>query len=134
MHLHSDPVEKLPFELWYQIFQDLEAYQIFQAQPVSRKWYRMLSSLEIVDPLALRPLFGDLDTSAPTSKRILKGAFPIPDGLSPGAAASFHARHIHSFRNGTAFSMAMGEWQCQGRENGIPSQICFAGCIFTWAD
>lgn len=68
VHLRSDPVENMPFELCYQIFEHLEAYQIFQAQRVSRKWYRMLSSPEIVEPLALRPLFGDLDTSSPTSK------------------------------------------------------------------
>ena len=94
----------------------------------------MLSSREIVEPLALRPLFGDLDTSKTTSKGILKGTFAIPDGLSPGAAASFHARHIHSLRNGTAFSMAMGKWQSQGREKCIPSRVCFAGCIIVWSD
>ena len=134
MHLHSDPLEKLPFEVIYHIFQHLEAYQIFQTQRVSRQWYWILSSPEIVKPLALRPLSGEFDTSATTSKGLLQGAIPIPDGLSPDAAASFHARHIHSFRNGTAFSMAMGKWESQGRENGIPPRVCFAGCILAWTD
>ena len=134
VHLRSNPVEKMPFELCYQIFEHLEAYQIFQAQRVSCKWYRILSSPEIVEPLALRPLFGDLDTSSPTSKGLLHGALPIPDGFSPSAAASFHARHVHSFRNGTALSMAMGQWQPQGYENRYPSRVCFAGCILAWTD
>ena len=94
----------------------------------------MLSSPEIIEPLALRPLFEDLDTSAPTSKGLLQGAFPVPDGLSSGAAASFHARHIDSFRNGTAFSIAIGKWQSQEHEQSIPSRVCFAGCILAWTD
>lgn len=53
--LRPGPVEKLPLELSYEIFQHLKACQIFQSHYVSRRWYRILSSPEIVEPPALRP-------------------------------------------------------------------------------
>lgn len=61
----------------------------------------------------------------------------MPDDLSPDAAASFHAAHIDSFRNGTAFSMAMSKWhsqQPQALGNSIPSRVVFAGSILAWTD
>lgn len=129
---HSDPVDKLPFELCYQIFQYFEVYQLFQAQRVSRKWYRMLSSSEIVEPLVLRPWYGNSDASLRTSKGLSPETLPIPDGLSPRAAASLQAGHIDSIRNGTAFSMAVGTWPTKVHEALSYTDIVFAGSILAW--
>ena len=129
-----DPVDKLPFELCYDIFQYLDIYQIFQAQRVSRKWYQSLSSPKVIEPLALRPWFGDSEMSSRTSRRFLQGATTVPDGTSPAGEASLHAKHIDCFRNGTAISMATGKWQTQGRDSNILSHIDFAGSILTWTD
>ena len=134
MDFRSDLIDKLPFELCYQIFQYLEVYQIFQAQRVSRKWYQLLSSPNIVEPLTLRPWFGDSEMSLRTSKKFLHGAITFPDGVSPGGVTSLHAKHIDSFRNGTAISMATGRWQTQGHDPDILSHIAFAGSTLTWTD
>ncbi len=140
MEFRSDPVDKLPFELLYQVVQHLEVYQIFQAQRVSRKWSQILSSSEIAEPLALKPRFGNPDDSSRTSEDQLsktltktrgfsQGVLHIPDGLSPGSAASLLARHIDSFRNGTALSMAIGGWETKVYGKGGSSQVDFAGSI-----
>ena len=130
----SDPIDKLPFELCYHIFQHLEVYQIFQAQRVSRKWYQSLSSPKIVEPLALRPWFRNSEMASRTSKGFLQGKLAIPKGLSPGGEASSQARHVDSFRNGTAFSMARGKWQTQGRNIDLLCLIDFAGSILARTD
>lgn len=126
--LRFDPVEILPFELCNQVFQHLEVYQIFQAQRVSRKWSQILSSPQIVEPLALRPWFGNSDISSRTSKALLRRALTLPDGQ-----ASFQARHIDSFRNGTAFSMRIDKWKKEMYGDVFPSYIDFAGSILAWA-
>ena len=130
----SDPIAKLPFELCYQIFQHLEAYQIFQAQRVSRRWFRLLSLPEIVEPLTVRPWLGTLELSSQQSKNSSQRALPLMSGLSSGGQASMQARHIDSFRNGTAFSMARGKWQDKGTDSDILCHIDFAGSILAWTD
>ena len=55
-------------------------------------------------------------------------------GLSSGGQASLQARHIDSFRNGTAFSMARGKWQDKGTDSNILCYIGFAGSILAWTD
>lgn len=132
--LRSDPVDKLPFEICYQIFQHLETYQIFQAQRVSRKWFDLLSSPEIVKPLTLTPWFGNSEMPSRIPECFLQGALKSPSGLSSNDKASLQAKHIDSFRNGTAHSMATGKWPAQGGYNEMLCRIDFAGSVLAWVD
>lgn len=134
MDFRSDPVVKLPVEICYQVFQYLEIYQIFQAQRVSREWYRLLSSPAIVDSLVLRPWVGYSGRSANSSKGLSKGNLNTPSSLTPGGEASLQARHIDNLRNGLAFSMSTGKWHTsfQTYETRILSHVDFAGSILAW--
>ena len=132
MDFRSDPVGKLPFELSYQIFKHLEVYQILQARRVSRRWSQILSSSQFVEPLILTPWFGSSDIASPTSKRRLQRTLASSEILSPGNGASLQARHIDSYRNGTAFSMAIGKWGTQLRGAHILDHFQFAGSNLAW--
>lgn len=122
-------MDKLPFELWFQILQHLEIHQIFQAQRVSRNWLRVLSSPEVLQSLTLKAWSGTSNMPSSTSRGFFQGVRTLPSGLSPGGAVSLRARQIDSLRNGTAFSMAKGKWQTQ--EYNLP-EVDFAGSILAW--
>ena len=133
-----DPIDKLPFEICYQIFQHLEAYQIFQAQRVSWKWYETLSSPEIVEPLTLRPWLDVSEMSSGTSKGSSQGTLVSQSDSLAGGKTSLQVKHIDSFRNGTAFSMAKGNWpdefDNQLAHIDISYEVAFAGSILAWVD
>ena len=82
----------------------------------------------------MRPWFGTLELSSQQSKNLSQKALPLMSGLSSGGQASLQARHIDSFRNGTAFSMARGKWQDKGTDSDILCHIDFAGSILAWTD
>ena len=44
------------------------------------------------------------------------------------------AGHIDAFRNGTAFSMAIGKWETQACGDSVLAQIDFAGSILAWVN
>ena len=77
---------------------------------------------------------GTSEISSRLSKCILKSALTLPSSISSRGEASLQARHIDSFRNGTAFSMARGKWQSQATNTDILCRIDFAGSILACAD
>ena len=82
----------------------------------------------------MRPWFGTLELSSQQSEDLSRRAVPLINGLSSSDQASLQARHIDSFRNGTAFSMARGKWQAQGNHGDLLCQFDFAGSILAWTD
>ena len=82
----------------------------------------------------MRPWFGTLDLSSKQPEDLSQRALPSKSGLSSSGQASLQARHIDSFRNGTAFSMARGKWQDPGIRRDILCHIDFAGSILAWED
>lgn len=133
MDFRCDPAGKLPLELWSQILQYLDIYQLFQAQRVSRKWHALLSS-EIVKTLALRPWSGSLEKSPSASNGTSWGALPVRDSLSSINEVSLKARQKDSFQNGTAFSKTIGSWSTQPDTYCLCSRISFSGSTLAWTD
>ena len=115
-----DIFTKLPIELSQQIAQELEIFQVFQAQRVSKSWRQILSSSDFLDHFYLRPWFGQ------------RGRIPRkPEGLSFSPTRSSRAEQIDAFRYGRA-RMASGSCHILPRED-LPyhgGSIYYAGGIF----
>ena len=82
----------------------------------------------------MRPWFGTLELSSQQSEDLSRRAIPLINGLPSSNQASSQAKHIDSFRNGTAFSVARGRWQALGTHGDLLCHIDFAGSILAWTD
>ena len=101
---HFDIIGNLPLELVQSIFLALPIHQAFQAQRVSRRWSKLLTTTQTVETL-VRGWFRDDDTS-----------LVIPNGSSAYDIASLKAEHINAYLNGKPFSKATVEMDhyCSG--------------------
>ena len=86
-----------------------------------------------METLALRPWFGNSETRSRIAQDSAQRNLGFVRNSPPDVETSLQARHIDSFRNGTAFSMATGSWQTSVTDKCVVYYIAFAGTILAWA-